>query len=74
MDCISWGVSFSSCRNSVFSWTRLMGLLLWGLTRGQAVPPGPSGPYFTYLATFRAAVAWEMPSSLATATVVPQRR
>ena len=30
--------------------------------------------YFTYLATFRAAVAWEMPSSLATATVVPQRR
>ena len=27
----------------------------------------------TYLAIFRAAVAWEMPSSLATATVVPQR-
>ena len=28
----------------------------------------------TYLATLRAAVAWEIPSSRATATVVPQRR
>lgn len=52
MDWSSWGVSLSSCRSSVFNETRLMwrsSLRLWPLT---------------YLATFRAAVAWEIPSSL----------
>ena len=41
---------------------------------GRAAVPETGRGYFTYFATFRAAVAWEMPSSLATATVVPQRR
>ena len=63
MDCSSWGVSFSSCRSSVLRWMRLI----------PSPPPFLTTRAVTYLATFRAAVAWEMPRSLATATVVPHR-
>ena len=42
--------------------------------RDQAHETPPLSAALTYLAIFRAAVAWEMPRSLATATVVPQRR
>lgn len=66
MDCKSWGVSFSSCRNSVFKDSRLMmrsfQLLVFRFTA------------FSRICDFAAAVACEIPSSLATATVVPQRR
>ena len=67
MDCKSWGVSFSSCRNSVFKDSRLLMRSFQPLVfRFYGV--------FTYFAILRAAVACEIPSSLATATVVPQRR
>ena len=55
-------MSFSSCRSSVLRWIE---------THGPEPPLTPGA--VTYLAIFRAAVAWEMPSSLATATVVPHR-
>ena len=50
-------------------------LAQFGFQRDEAHRRSPpfSGLEPTYLAIFRAAVAWEMPSSLATATVVPQR-